>query len=154
MAVAIDLGEWNDIHPLNKQDVGSRLALAAERVAYGQRLVIHSGPLYRSMKVHGNKVWLKFGNTSITDERETLVVKGGGDLKYFAIAGADKKYVWAKAKIDEKQVVVWSDEVPNPVYVRYAWANNPEGANLYNKEGLPASPFETDNAGSAGASEP
>jgi sialate O-acetylesterase len=73
-----------------------------------------------------------------------LTVKGDGELKYFAIAGADKKFVWAKAKIEGNNVIVWNDQVANPVAVRYAWADNPEGANLYNKEGLPASPFGAD----------
>jgi sialate O-acetylesterase len=145
MAVTIDIGESNELHPPNKEDVGKRLALVAEKVAYGQKQVVHSGPLYHSMKIEKNKIRLKFNYTSITDERETLIVKGGGDLKGFAIAGADKKYVWAKAKIDDKEIIVWSDEVPKPLYVRYAWADNPEGANLYNREGLPASPFQTDN---------
>ena len=140
MAVIIDVGEWNDIHPLNKEDVGKRLALAAQRVAYGDKKVVYSGPIYKSMKIKGNKVTLSFKNTG-----GGLIAKGGGDLKYFAIAGADKKFVWAKAKIEGKKVVVWNDKVANPVAVRYAWADNPGGANLYNKEGLPASPFRTDD---------
>lgn len=139
MAVAIDIGEWNDIHPLNKKDVGERLALAAQKVAYGEKKVVYSGPLYESMKIKGNKVILSFKEVG-----SGLVAKGGGPLKQFAIAGKDKKFVWAEAKIEGNKVVVWSDQVPNPVAVRYAWADNPEGANLYNKEGLPASPFRTD----------
>jgi sialate O-acetylesterase len=138
MAVAIDAGEWNDIHPLDKKDVGDRLALWARRLAYGERDLVCSGPIYRSGTVEGNKIILSFTNTG-----SGLIVKDGGDLYYFSIAGADKRYVWAKATIEGDKVVVWSDAVPNPVSVRYAWANNPEGANLYNKEGLPASPFET-----------
>jgi sialate O-acetylesterase len=140
MAVTTDVGEWNDIHPLNKEDVGKRLALWAQKQAYGDKKVVYSGPLYQSMQVQGNKIVLQF--TSIGSG---LVAKGGGDLKYFAIAGADKKFVWAKAAIEGKNVIVWSDQVPKPEAVRYAWADNPEGANLYNKEGLPASPFRTDN---------
>ncbi|HEY0244450.1 MAG TPA: sialate O-acetylesterase [Mucilaginibacter sp.] len=140
MSVAIDAGEWNDIHPLDKKDVGQRLALWAEHLAYGAKDLVYSGPIYQSSKIEGNKITLTFNSVG-----SGLMVKGGGDLYYFAIAGADKKYVWAKAKIDGDKVVVWSDAVPNPVSVRYAWADNPEGANLYNKEGLPASPFETDN---------
>jgi sialate O-acetylesterase len=138
MAVAIDLGEWNDIHPLNKQDVGKRLALAAEKVAYGNANAVYSGPIYQSMKIEGNKIILTFTNTG-----SGLTAKGGGELKYFAIAGADKKFVWAKAKIKGNTVIVSNDQIANPVAVRYAWADNPEGANLYNNEGLPASPFET-----------
>jgi sialate O-acetylesterase len=91
------------------------------------------------MKVDGNKIILSFNNTG-----SGLVAKDGTALKQFAVAGADKKFVWAKAIIKRNKVIVWSDEVSNPVTVRYAWADNPEGANLYNKEGLPASPFTTD----------
>jgi sialate O-acetylesterase len=140
MAVAIDAGEWNDIHPLDKKDVGERLALWAQHLAYGAKELVYSGPIYRSSIVEGNKMVLTFSNTG-----SGLVVKGGGDLYYFAIAGADKKYVWAKARIEGNKVIVWNDTIANPVSVRYAWADNPEGANLYNKEGLPASPFETDD---------
>jgi sialate O-acetylesterase len=139
MAVIIDIGEWNDIHPLNKEDVGKRLALAAQKVAYGDKKVVYSGPIYQSMKTEGNKIILTFTNTG-----SGLVAKGDGELKYFAIAGADKKFVWAKAKIQGDKVTVWNDDITNPVAVRYAWADNPEGANLYNKEGLPASPFQSD----------
>ncbi len=139
MAVTIDIGEWNDIHPVDKKDVGDRLALAAEKIAYGDDIV-YSGPIYESMKVDGNKIILSF-----THIGNGLVVKGGGELKYFAIAGTDKYFVWAKAKIDGDKIIVWNDEIPNPIAVRYAWADNPEGANLYNKEGLPASPFRTDD---------
>nr|WP_242696191.1 sialate O-acetylesterase [Longitalea luteola] len=139
MAVITDAGEWNDIHPLNKEDVGKRLALWAQRQAYGDKKVVYSGPLYQSMKIDGKKVILQFTSTG-----SGLMAKGGSELKYFAIAGADKKFVWAKATIEGNKVIVWSDQVPSPVAVRYAWADNPEGANLYNKEGLPASPFRTD----------
>ena len=139
MAVTIDIGEWNDIHPVDKKDVGDRLALAAEKIAYGDD-VVYSGPIYKSMKVEGNKIILSFTNVG-----SGLVAKGKEGLKYFSIAGADKHFVWAKAKIEGEKVIVWNDEIPNPVAVRYAWADNPEGANLYNEEGLPASPFRTDN---------
>src|SRR5450759_1088542 len=112
MAVTIDAGEWNDIHPLEKKVVGERLALAA------------------SIKIEFDHI----GNG--------LVAKGDGDLDLFAISGADRKFVWAEARIQNNHVVVWSREIKNPEYVRYAWADNPEGANLYNIDGLPASPFE------------
>ena len=138
MAVAIDIGEWNDIHPLDKEDVGKRLALAAQMLAYGNNAIVYSGPIYKSMAVKGDKIILSFKNVG-----SGLVAKGDGELKYFSIAGADNKFVWAKAKIDHNKVIVWNDAVPNPVTVRYAWADNPQGANLYNKEGLPASPFTT-----------
>nr|WP_243426366.1 sialate O-acetylesterase [Caldicoprobacter guelmensis] len=139
MAVAIDLGEWNDLHPLNKKDVGEKLALLARKLAYGEKDLVASGPLYKSMKVEGNRVIIEFSNTG-----NGLIAKGGGELKHFAIASRDKKFVWAKAVIENDRVVVWHDNVLNPVAVRYAWADNPEGANLYNKEGLPASPFTTE----------
>ena len=138
MAVAIDLGEWNDIHPDNKKDVGERLALAALKIVYGENLV-HSGPFYQSAKIDGNKVVINFTNTG-----SGLITNDGEELSEFAIAGDDKKFVWAKAKIEGTTVVVWNDAVQNPKYVRYAWADNPVNPNLYNKEGLPASPFRTD----------
>lgn len=139
MAVTIDIGEWNDIHPLNKKDVGKRLALAARKVAYEEN-VAHSGPVYESMKIEGDRIVLSFKNIG-----GGLVSKGGENLKHFAIAGADRQFAWAEAKIEGEKVIVWSDKVARPVAVRYAWADNPEGANLYNKEGLPASPFRTDD---------
>ena len=140
MAVAIDLGEWNDIHPLNKEDVGKRLALAARKLAYGDSAVVHSGPIYESMRIEGDKIVLAFAHVG-----SGLVSRGGGALKHFAIAGADKRFVWAQARIEGNEVVVWNENVTDPMAVRYAWADNPEGANLYNREGLPASPFRTDN---------
>jgi sialate O-acetylesterase len=139
MAVTIDIGEWNDVHPLDKKDVGNRLALAAQRVAYGNETIVSSGPTYRSMKIAGNKLLL-----TLTSAGGGLIAKGGGELNYFAVAGADKKFIWAHARIDGDTIVVWSEQVSNPVAVRYAWADNPAGANLFNKEGLPASPFRTD----------
>jgi sialate O-acetylesterase len=139
MAVTIDIGEWNDIHPLNKKDVGKRLALAAQKVAYHEKKVVYSGPLYHSMKIIGDKVVLTFMNMG-----SGLITKGGSELTNFAIAGNDKQFVWAKAKIKNGKVVVWNDKIQKPTSVRYAWADNPSGANLYNREGLPASPFRTD----------
>jgi sialate O-acetylesterase len=138
MAVAIDIGEWNDIHPLNKEDVGKRLAIAAQRLAYGDNNIVHSGPIYKSMKIDGDKIILTF-----TDTGGGLITRGGNELKHFAIAGADNRFVWAKAKIEGDKVIVWNDDITGPVAVRYGWADNPEGANLYNREGLPASPFRT-----------
>jgi sialate O-acetylesterase len=135
MAVTIDIGEWNDIHPLNKRDVGYRLALWAERIAYNNKKIVASGPLYQSMSIKDNKVTLTFTDTGSG-------LKPVDKLKGFAIAGADGKFVWANAIIENNKVVAWSDSVSNPVEVRYAWSNNPD-ANLYNKEGLPASPFTT-----------
>ncbi len=138
MAVAIDLGEWNDIHPDNKKDVGERLALVAEKIAYGED-IDYAGPLFQSATVDGNKITLSFTSTGTG-----LVANDGGPLSEFAIAGADKKFVWAKATITGDKIIVWNDAITTPLYVRYAWADNPVNPNLYNKEGLPASPFRTD----------
>ncbi|HEY4288834.1 MAG TPA: sialate O-acetylesterase [Puia sp.] len=135
MAVAIDLGEWNDIHPDRKKPVGDRLALAAEGIAYGENIV-YSGPVYQSSAISAGKMTISFTHTG-----GGLVTADGGEPQEFAIAGADKNFVWANAKIEGDKVVVWSDEVRDPKYVRYAWADNPVNPNLYNKEGLPASPF-------------
>ena len=139
MAVTIDVGEGIDLHPLNKKDVGERLALAAQKVAYGED-VVYSGPVYQSMKIEENKIILTFTNTG-----SGLIAKGNTYLQCFTIAGPDKKFIKAKAIIKNNTVVVWSDEILTPLSVRYAWADNPEGANLYNKEGLPATPFRTDD---------
>lgn len=139
MTVAIDVGEAKDIHPKNKQDVGYRLSRNALKLAYGKD-VVDSGPIYKSMQTEGNKIILSF-----THADGGLVAKDKyGYLKAFSIAGADKKFYWARAMIQGDQVVVYSDDVSNPVAVRYGWADNPGDANLYNGEGLPASPFRTD----------
>lgn len=138
-AVIIDIGEADDIHPRNKQDVGWRLALGARKIAYGESLV-HAGPTYQAMRVEGNKIILDFETYG-----STLMARKGQALKEFAIAGADRKFYWAKATIQGKEIVVSSEQVPEPLAVRYAWANNPDQANLYNAEGLPASPFRTDD---------
>lgn len=139
MVVAIDNAnpqDPNDIHPKNKQDIGKRLALAALDIAYRQNIV-SSGPLFEKMKVEGNKARIYFEQTG-----GGLMVKGD-TLKGFAIAGADKKFVHANAVVDGRNIIVWSNDVAAPVAVRYAWSKNPQ-ASLYNKEGLPASPFKTD----------
>ena len=141
MAVAIDLGEWNDIHPLDKKDVGKRLSWVARKVAYGNDQITSLSPLFKSMKVEGSNIELTFENTD-----GELMVKGGGELKQFAIAGEDRHFVWAKAEIvGQNSVIVFSKQVHHPVAVRYAWADNPKGANLYSNEGLPAAPFRTDD---------
>ena len=138
-AITIDVGEENDIHPTNKLDVGKRLALVARKVAYGEK-VLASGPTYRSHGVRDGKVIVRFANVG-----RGLTSKGSSDsVGAFAVAGADRRFVWARARIEGDHVVVWSDSVPHPVAVRYAWANNPVGANLYSREGLPAAPFRTD----------
>ena len=138
MAVAIDIGDAEDIHPKNKQEVGRRLALGALRVAYDKK-VIHSGPIYHSMQREGNTIRLLFDYVG-----EGLVIKNGPPLLGFAIAGADRQFRWAKAELDGNEVVVWHEDIPNPVAVRYAWTANPR-CNLYNSAGLPASPFRTDD---------
>ncbi|MEO2127166.1 MAG: sialate O-acetylesterase [Christiangramia sp.] len=138
MAVAIDVGEWNDIHPLNKKDVGDRLAQAAKNLAYGEEIVA-GGPIFESYEVKGDSIEIHFKNVG-----DGLMAEDG-ELKEFAIAGKDQKFVWANARIEGDKIVVFSPKISHPVAVRYAWANNPENANLYNKEGLPASPFRTDD---------
>lgn len=139
-AVIIDIGERDNIHPKNKQDVGYRLALAGEKVAY-RKDIVYSGPTYQSMKKDDDKIILTFSNIG-----SGLMLKDKyGYAKGFAIAGEDKKFIWAKAHIEGDKVIVSADGVTNPVAVRYAWGNNPDDANIYNKEGLPASPFRTDD---------
>ncbi len=152
MAVTIDIGDPNDIHPRNKQEVGRRLALEAERIAYSGPLsgsgkssaskttpsAASCGPIYDRMKIEGNKIRLFFRFTG-----RGLTAKGG-KLHHFAIAGSNGKFVWANAEIDGDTVLVWSPSIQNPRTVRYAWANYPSEANLYNLDGFPASPFRTD----------
>jgi sialate O-acetylesterase len=138
MAVAIDIGDAKDIHPKNKQEVGRRLALNALKIAY-EKNVACSGPIYKSMKVEGNRIRIKFSHTD-----GGLAAKDSPTLKGFAMAGADHVFRWAEAKIDGNEILVWHKEIKNPVAVRYAWAANPV-CNLYNGAGLPASPFRTDD---------
>jgi sialate O-acetylesterase len=144
MPVITELGNADNIHPTNKLDPALRLALVARHVAYGEKIV-YSGPIYKSMKVEGNKVIISFDEIN-----KGLIIGRPGvdgssnDLKGFGIAGADQKFVWAKAVIEGNTIVVTSDEVTNPTAVRYNWADNPPG-NLYNKDGLPAGPFRTDD---------
>jgi sialate O-acetylesterase len=137
MAVIIDIGDAANIHPSNKQEVGRRLALAALGTVYGQDIV-YSGPIYDSMQVAGPNVRLKFKHVG-----SGLATQDDAAPRGFAVAGEDGRFVWASARIEGDEVVVWSDGVPRPAAVRYAWADNPD-CNLCNKEGLPASPFRTD----------
>jgi sialate O-acetylesterase len=137
MAVITDVGEENDIHPKKKEPVGGRLALAARAIAYGENIV-GSGPEYIGNSVKGNKVTLRFKNVG-----QGLVAKDG-PLTGFAIAGEDHKFVKADAEVAGDAVVVYSDQVEKPVAVRFGWANYPV-VNLWNKEGLPATPFRTDD---------
>ena len=136
IGVNIDLGEWNDIHPGNKKPVGERLALAAMRISYGEKETVTSGPIYKTYQIDGNKITISFNHVG-----SGLTSNNGEELAHFAIAGENKKFVWGKAVIKNNEVIVWSDDIPNPKYLRYAWADNPDFANLFNKEGLPASPF-------------
>jgi len=138
-SVTIDIGEAADIHPRNKQGVGARLAQWALGTTYGKPIV-PSGPLFDSMAVEGGTIRLRFDHIGAG-----LEAQGGGPLKQFAMAGEDRAFVWADAVIDGDSVVVSSPAIAKPVAVRYAWSNNPEGANLYNRDGLPTSPFRTDD---------
>lgn len=139
MAVAIDIGEANDIHPKNKQDVGLRLAFNALSKTYGMKDVTPCGPLYSGMTVEGSTIRVRFKHAE-----SGLVAKGGGNPTGFAIAGEDRRFEWAVAVIEKDTVRVSSPGVPKPVAVRYAWADNP-ACNLTNDTGLPAAPFRTDN---------
>lgn len=136
MAVTIDTGEWNDIHPLNKKDVGHRLALQARKIAYGEKSLLVSGPTVKSIKRKGIQLIIQFDNVG-----KGLEIRGPSP-QHIAIAGDDKKFVWADARADGNRLIVWHNDIKKPVWVRYAWADNPEGANIYNSEGLPAGPFE------------
>ena len=137
MAVAIDLGEWNDIHPDNKKDVGERLALAALHNVYKEN-VVYSGPIISKATIEGNAIRISFNHVG-----SGLTTTDGQAPDNFAIAGADKKFVWAEAHIENNTIIVQSPRVPAPMYVRYAYADNPTNPNLINREGLPASPFST-----------
>jgi len=154
MAVAIDLADAhnpNDIHPRNKQDVGGRLAQWALHQTYGKKELVPTGPLYKGHKIKGSEVHLSFDHVGKglmvgkkTKLEPTAEVKDG-KLEHFSIAGEDKKWVWADATINGDTVVVSSKEVKKPVAVRYGFTMNPGNANLYNKDGIAASPFRTDD---------
>jgi sialate O-acetylesterase len=166
MAVTIDTGESKDIHPQAKDVAGERLARIALAKVYGQSIP-YMGPLYEAISVEGNKVRLSFKylegglvakevpavyDVNRTRGKTAPLVRNSpqSELEGFAICGEDKKWVWADAKIDGDTVLVWSDKVPAPVAVRYAWADNPT-CNLYNQAGLPASPFRTDDFDAKGS---
>lgn len=141
MASAIDIGEAEDIHPGNKQDVGKRLALNALKIAYNHDVVC-SGPTYKSMRIEGQKVYISFDNIP----NGWKVNNKYGYVNGFSVAGDDKKFYWAKAEVlSDNTIVLYSGKVLHPVAVRYAWSNNPGDLNLYNKENLPANPFRTDS---------
>ena len=137
MAVTIDIGDADDIHPKNKQEVGRRLALAARANTYGENIAF-SGPLYDSYKIEGNKVRISFKHA------EGLKTSDNKELSGFAVAGPDRKFRWAKAEISGNEVIVYCEDIKDPIAVRYAWATNPV-CNLINSDELPASPFRTDD---------
>ena len=138
IAVTIDVGDPNDVHPHRKAEVGQRLALLALGTTY-KKPIVYSGPLYQSMTVEGNKIRIRFTNSG-----RRIEPHGSGQLAGFAIAGADRKFHWAEATIDGVSVVVSSPDVTVPAAVRYAWGDSPR-CNLFNDAGLAASPFRTDN---------
>lgn len=138
MATAIDIGNSQDIHPTNKQDVARRLALAAAKIAYGEDIVF-SGPTYRSMQVEGNRARIRFSNLG-----SGLSIKDNyGYVRGFEIAASDGRFRWAQAELDGQDILVFNKEVATPIAVRYSWTNTPDG-NVYNNEGLPSIPFRTD----------
>lgn len=138
MATAVDLGDENDIHPRDKQDVAQRLALTAAKVAYSEDIT-YSGPTYQSMQVEGHEIRVRFSQLG-----SGLLIKDKyGYVRGFEIAAADSKFVWARARQDGQDILVFNEQVRQPVAVRYDWSNTPDG-NVYNKEGLPALPFRTD----------
>jgi len=150
LAVTLDIGEADDIHPRNKFDVGERLGRLALADVYGKK-VVPSGPLFRGLKVDGNAAVVEFDHVGAglmvgrKDGRKPVEEVKDGKLARFAVAGKDRKWVWADAKIVGDTVVCTHPDVPNPVAVRYAFSTNPTGANLYNRDGLPASPFRSDD---------
>lgn len=139
MAVTIDAGEWNDIHPLNKKAVGERLALWASHLAYGDKNIIFSGPIYNSSRKNGSDIIITFDYSG-----PGLVIKGSGKLTGFELAGPDKVFYWTDAQIVGNTVVLSIPPGLKPAFIRYAWADNPDRANLYNEADLPASPFEAE----------
>jgi sialate O-acetylesterase len=137
MVVSLDIGDAADIHPKNKQEVGRRLSLLARSLAHGETIVA-SGPIYRGLIVEGEKIRVLFSQIG------RGLARSEGGIKGFVIAGRDRKWVEADARVEGDNVVVWSKQVPGPVAVRYAWADNP-AASLFSQEGLPAAPFRTDD---------
>lgn len=138
MVVTMDIGDVKDIHPRNKQEVGRRLSLWALAKVYGQKEMVFSGPIYKSMKTRGDKIQLYFDHKG-----SGLTSSDGKPLTEFTIAGPDQEFMPARAEIIGKKVFVSHEDIDNPVAVRYAWRDDAK-PNLSNKEGLPASPFRTD----------
>nr|WP_315158559.1 sialate O-acetylesterase [uncultured Flavobacterium sp.] len=140
MAVAIDIGNVNDIHPKNKQDVGKRLALVAEKIIYGTNDIVYSGPSFEKLEVENNQIRIEYNNVGSGIE----VKDKYGYVKGFAISGEDKVFKWAKGYLQGNTLILYNETIKKPTAVRYNWGNSPDG-NIYNKEGLPAVPFRTDN---------
>src|SRR5882762_4705108 len=138
LAVTIDVGDPDNVHPHHKLEVGQRLALWALATVY-KRPIVYSGPVYESMQIQGREIAIHF-----THIGAGLEAHGGGELEGFAVAGSDRRFYWADARIEGDAVVVSSQQVAQPVAVRYAWADSPP-CNLFNKDGLPASPFRSDD---------
>ena len=151
LAVTIDLGSAFTVHPTDKQDVGARLANLALAKTYERKDVPYASPIYQSYTLEGDKVHIRFapgsGELMVGEKKGLEPVREvhGGKLSWFEIAGEDRKFVWAEASIAGDSVMVSAAGVPRPVAVRYAWARNPEGSNLYSRAGLPVSPFRTDD---------
>jgi sialate O-acetylesterase len=160
VAVITDAGDKDDIHPINKRPAGERLALAARAIAYGERIA-HTGPRYRSMRVRGREAVLRFdgqrgglvagaiepgaASSAMLQAKPASPASGGSQpLWGFSICGADRRFVWAEARLEGDRVVVQSPLVERPVAVRYGWSDHPV-CNLYDRAGLPASPFRTDD---------
>jgi sialate O-acetylesterase len=142
MVVTLDIGDPNDVHPLDKQEVGRRLALAARALTYGESSVVWSGPRLRRVWIEGSEARVQFTSA------EGLRARDGRPVSGFQLAGTEGRFVKARAQLAADEALLTSAEVPAPCAVRYAWADNPDG-NLENAAGLPAAPFRTD----AGASE-
>ena len=136
MAVTLDLGEWNDIHPLNKKDVGIRLALTAEKIVFKEKETNLISPVFHHLEILDRQILLYFSPLE-----EPLSTKDGDEPRHFAIAGQDGKFQWVRARIENNRVILYYDGIHKPKIVRYAWADNPQQANLCNSAGLPAAPF-------------
>lgn len=140
-AVITDIGDANDIHPQNKQDVGFRLALIALNKTYKANSITYSGPTFKAMNIIGNQISIEFNNVA-----EGLIVENKyGNIEGFSVASANKKFEWARAYLDGgNKIIVTCDNISKPVAVRYSWSNNPD-VNLFNSKGLPTAPFRTDD---------
>lgn len=140
LIVTSDLGDPHDLHPRNKQEVGMRVALQVLHHEYGRPDIVSESPMFERMEINGDTIIITFKNTGSGLEIRSRY----GCLQGFAIAGEDKKFYWAQGELKDNRIVIWNPKVPNPIAVRYNWENNPDG-NLYNKDGLPACLFRTDN---------